>query len=335
MLKPTFKTLLKSRIAAFSSSILRQSPNLITHSRSSSTASPFLVFDRDAKKWHRNRSVRNEGLVSSQATDYIKDEVAERLLERLQVIKRKFPTIVELGAGAGHLIKCIEEDTTSKLIMCDQAEMLLNRDIKSEHEFTNVERRTMDEENITFEPNSIPAIVSSLSLHWVNDLPGALIQINQALQPDGLFLAAMFGGETLFELRTSLQVAELERSGGFSPRVSPFAESRDIANLLTRAGFALTTVDVDEIVVNYPSMFHLIEDLDAMGESNAIIARHHFIKRDILMAASAIYQAAHGNDDGSIPATFQVIFMIGWKPDSNQPKPKSRGSAKTSLKSAL
>jgi len=234
--------------------------------------SPLLIFDRNANQWHRNRSALPTGVELSKATDYLKDEVANRLLDRLQVIKRQFPVIVELGAGAGHLVKYFDDDTTSKLIMCDNAEILLNRDIQNQPTFSNVERQVVDEENLSFKPNSVPAILSSLSLHWVNDLPGALIQIHHALRPDGLFLAAMFGGDTLFELRTSLQVAELERGGGLSPRVSPFAEPRDIANLLTRAGFVLTTVDVDEIVVNYPSMFHLLEDLDAMGESNAILA---------------------------------------------------------------
>ncbi|KAI9298083.1 S-adenosyl-L-methionine-dependent methyltransferase [Neoconidiobolus thromboides FSU 785] len=300
--------------------------------RAVSSQTPWQVFDRDAKKWHRDRSIINH----NRETDYLKDEMGLRMVERLEVIKRKFPFIVDLGSGSGHIIKHIDKDSTDKLIMCDISEKLLYRDeaLDSDYE-VSIERQVMDEELLKFEKNSIPAVISNLSLHWVNDLPGTFIQIKEALMPDGVFLACMFGGDTLFELRTSLQLAEQERGGGLSPRVSPFAEAKDISNLLSRAGFSLTTVDVDEIVVNYPSIFHLMEDLDAMGESNAVIARQPFLKRDILLAANSIYQAAHGNEDGSIPATFQILYLIGWKPDCSQPKPKERGSAKKSLKEVL
>jgi len=183
--------------------------------------------------------------------------------------------------------------------------------------------------------NSQEAIVSCLSLHWVNDLPGTLVQIKEALKPDGLFLGAMFGGDTLFELRSALQLAEVDREGGISPHVSPMTDIKDMSNLLGRAGFTLLTVDTDEVRVGYPSMWELIEDLKDMGEGNAIMGRRHFLHRDTLAAASAIYQELHGNKDGSIPATFQVIYMVGWKPSPTQPKPLERGSAQTSLKDIL
>jgi len=200
-----------------------------------------------------------------------------------------------------------------------------------------VERVHADEENLlqTIQPNSQEAIVSCLSLHWVNDLPGVLIQIKEALQPDGLFLGAMLGGETLFELRTALQLAEVDREGGISPHISPMTDTRDVSNLLGRAGFTLLTVDIDEVKVAYPSIWELMDDLRDMGESNAVIGRRHVIHRDTLAAASAIYKELHGNDDGTIPATFQVIFMIGWKPAPSQPKPLQRGSGQTHLKEVL
>jgi NADH dehydrogenase [ubiquinone] 1 alpha subcomplex assembly factor 5 len=146
----------------------------------------------------------------------------------------------------------------------------------TKHSFpVKVERIHADEENFlgVVGRNSQEAIVSCLNLHWVNDLPGALVQVKEALQPDGLFLGAMFGGETLFELRTALQLAELEREGGISPHVSPMTNTSDISNLLGRAGLTLLTVDLDEVKVGYPSMFELIEDLRDMGESNAIVGR--------------------------------------------------------------
>lgn len=225
---------------------------------------------------------------------------------------------------------------TQKVVMLDSSEKLLNRDPDSEFE-VEVERVHADEERLleVIPKNSQEAIVSCMSLHWVNDLPGILVQIREALQPDGVFLGALLGGDTLFELRTSLQLAEAEREGGISPHVSPMTDSRDMSNLMGRAGFTLLTVDVDEVKVNYPSMWELMDDLRDMGESNAVVGRRHILHRDTLAAASAIYKALHGNEDGSVPATFQVIYVIGWKPAPNQPKPLERGTGQTNLKDVL
>ncbi|KAG8904764.1 NADH dehydrogenase [ubiquinone] 1 alpha subcomplex assembly factor 5 [Tulasnella sp. 403] len=213
---------------------------------------------------------------------------------------------------------------------------MLNRDDDREFE-VDVSRIVGDEERLleTIPRASQDAVVSCLSLHWVNDLPGALIQIREVLKPDGVFVGAMFGGDTLFELRTSLQLAEVEREGGISPRVSPMTNTSDISNLMGRAGFSLLTVDTDEVKIAYPSMWELMEDLRDMGESNAVVGRRPFIHRDTLLAASSIYKELHGNEDGTIPATFQIVYMIGWRPSPNQPKPLERGSAKTSLKDVL
>ncbi|KAF9464818.1 S-adenosyl-L-methionine-dependent methyltransferase [Collybia nuda] len=287
------------------------------------SSSPYQVFDRKAKFLQKDRAATRDGGARSKTVDYIRTEVAERMLERFLDIKRKFNTVLDLGSGPGHFSKLLETERTKKSIMIDSS--------------VEVERIHADEENLLtiVDRNSQEAIVSCLSLHWVNDLPGVLVQIKEALQPDGLFLGAMFGGETLFELRTSLQLAEVEREGGISPHVSPMTENGDISNLLSRAGFNLLTVDVDEIQVAYPSMWELLEDLSDMGEANAIMGRRNFIHRDTLSAASAIYKELHGNEDGSIPATFQVIYMIGWKPSPSQPQPLKRGSGKVNLKEVL
>ena len=192
------------------------------------------------------------------------------------------------------------------------------------------------DERLPFAPASFDLVLSSLSLHWANDLPGVLAQINGLLRPDCPFVGAMLGGDTLFELRTSLQLAEQERRGGLSPRVSPLADVRDVGGLLQRAGFRLLTVDVDDIVVDYPSTFALMEDLQAMGESNAVLGREMgAIGRDVLLANDAIYRALHGNDDGSIPATFRIIYMIGWHESADQAKPLARGSGEVNLKDIL
>ncbi|CEG68798.1 Putative S-adenosyl-L-methionine-dependent methyltransferase [Rhizopus microsporus] len=296
------------------------------------TPQSFYVFDRHAKRLQKDRAAYN--VEESRTVDYLKDEIAARVADRLLDIKKDFDTVVDLGSGSGHIIKHATKDMMKKLIMCDMSEKALFRDKDVVYEVP-VERLQVDEENLPFPENSLEAVVSSLSLNWVNDLPGTLIQIKNSLKPDGVFIGAMFGGDTLFELRTSLQLAELERQNGISPRVSPMTDSSDMSRLLTRTGFALTTVDVDEIQVNYPSAFELMEDLKAMGESNAVASRQHVLTRDTLIAAAPIYKELHGNPDGTIPATFQIIYLIGWKPSENTPLPKKRGSANASLKDVL
>ncbi|KAG7447579.1 S-adenosyl-L-methionine-dependent methyltransferase [Guyanagaster necrorhizus] len=294
---------------------------------SSSHVGPFAVFDRKAKQLQRDRAAAKDGGKSSATVDYVRDEVADRLLERLEDINRKFSTILDLGSGPGHFARLLGPENATRCIMIEPSEKTLYRDPDTSFEVP-VERIHADEEELLqiVEPNTQEAIVSCLSLQWINDLPGMLVQINRALRPDGLFLGAMFGGETLFELRTSLQLAEVDREGGISPHVSPMTDTRDVSNLLGRAGFTLLTVDIDEVKVAYPSMWELMDDLRDMGESNAVIGRRHFIHRDTLTAASAIYKELHGNEDGTVPATFQVIFMIGWKPDPSQAKPVDKKS---------
>lgn len=189
----------------------------------------------------------------------------------------------------------------------------------------------MDEESLELEDNSLDLVISSLSLHWVNDLPGCFHKIMKSLKPDGVFIASLFGGETLFELRSSLQLAELERKGGLSAHISPFTQIRDIGALLNRAGFTMLTIDTDEIVVGYPSIFELMGDLKGMAENNAAFNRPLNINRETLMAAGAIYKELYAKEEG-ISATYQIIYLVGWKPSPNQPKPLPRGSGEVSLK---
>lgn len=146
-----------------------------------------------------------------------------------------------------------------------------------------------------------------------------------------MFIASLFGGDTLYELRSSLQLADLERKGGISPHISPFAHIRDIGSLLNRSGFTMLTIDTDEVVVNYPSIFELMWDIKGMAENNAAINRPLNMSRDVIVAAASIYKELYGKEN-SIPATFQVIYLLGWKPCESQPKPLPRGSADVSLK---
>ncbi|KAF8505729.1 S-adenosyl-L-methionine-dependent methyltransferase [Russula emetica] len=314
----------------------------LSHSQiNAATRSPYQVFDRHAKRLQKDRAAARDGGNRSRTVDYVRDEVANRMIERFTAsiysdIKRKFSSVLDLGSGSGHFAKLLESDQTKKVTLLDLSKRTLERDPDEEFEVP-VERLVVDEEKLldTIPRNSQEAIASCLSLHWVNDLPGVLVQIKEALKPDGVFIGAILGGDTLFELRTSLQLAEVEREGGISPHVSPMADPRDMSNLMSRAGFTLLTVDVDEVSVGYPSMWELLDDLRDMGESNAILGRRHLLHRDTLAAASAIYKELHGQEDGTVPATFQVIYLIGWKPALQQPKPLERGSGKTNLKDVL
>jgi len=193
-----------------------------------------------------------------------------------------------------------------------------------------------DEEALPFAPSSFDVVVSALSLHAVNDLPGALAQIRAVLKPDGLFLAALFGGSTLSELRTAFAAGESEVTGGASPRVMPMADVRDLGGLLQRAGFALPVADSEKTIVRYRAFSTLVADLRALGETNALADRaRHFLRRDILGATLAAYANAGADEDGRFLATFEVVYLTAWAPHESQPKPLKPGSASVRLADAL
>ncbi|XP_032678338.1 arginine-hydroxylase NDUFAF5, mitochondrial isoform X2 [Odontomachus brunneus] len=292
--------------------------------------SPINVFDRNAKLLHRERAARDPDV---KIYDYIKDEVGNRLSDRIFDIKRKFSRALDLGCGRGHVSKRILSESVEELVLSDMSPSFLNQAETTEG--VKVIKEVIDEEIPSFEANSFDMVISCLSLHWVNDLPGCFRHVNNSLKSDGVFLAAVFGGDTLYEL-SSLQLAELERHGGISPHISPFVEIRDIGSLLTRANFTMLTIDTDEIVIGYPSMFELMWDLKGMAENNAAKNRNLHLSRDTLIAAASIYQELYGKtkEDNTpfVPATFQIIYMLGWKPDPSQPKPLERGTGEVSLK---
>lgn len=179
-------------------------------------------------------------------------------------------------------------------------------------------------------------IVHAMALHWADDPVGQIVQCRRALAPDGLFLAAAFGGETLHELRTVLAEAEIAETGGLSPRVAPMAEVRQMGSLLQRAGLALPVADALRLTVSYEDMFGLMRDLRAMGETNALIDRHRApAKRSLFARAAALYEKKFPDDAGRIQATFEVIFLTGWAPHESQQKPLRPGSAQTRLSEAL
>lgn len=258
----------------------------------------------DAKAVERNHQ---RGRSMGPDFDFLRAEIADRILDRLADINRDFTNTLDVGGNfAPH--------STGGTI----------------------QTVGMGDEPLPVEADTFDLVVSNLALHWVNDLPGLMVQANRALKPDGLFMAALFGGDTLHELGHSLLAAEAELTGGANQRVIPFADVRDLGSLLQRAGFALPVTDMDTITVTYEHPLKLMQELRGMGEANAMHARSRsFLRRDVLMRACEIYQTKFGMADGRIPATFQIMYMTGWHPHASQQKPLKPGSGKVNLADAL
>jgi NADH dehydrogenase [ubiquinone] 1 alpha subcomplex assembly factor 5 len=287
-----------------------------------SDPSPAMLFDRRAWRAHRDRAAR------AGRVDFLHDEIGERLLDRLDLVGRDFPDVLDLGARVGALAGPLaRRPGTRRIVMAEPASRLLATAPGA--------RVAADPELIPFSDASFDLIISNLVLHWAADLPGALVQLRRALRPDGLLLAALLGGQTLVELRTALFEAELEEEGGISPRVSPAIDLGDAAALLQRAGYALPVADSETITVAYPDLLALLRDLRGMGETNALALRRAFLRRTTLARAALIYGERFAEPDGTIPATFEVLYLCGWAPHPSQPRPLPRGSATTRLADAL
>ncbi len=284
-----------------------------------------ILFDRRAVAAHRRRAAA----LDWPRHRFLFDEVASRLAERLLDINHSFKIALDLGGRDGLLAR--------HLAAMNKSEWIMRTDLSAAMQGTaKAPFVVADEEFLPFKPNSFDLVGSVLNLHWTNDLPGALSQIAKILKPDGLFLGALFGIESLKELRACLLDAESEVMGGASPRVSPFTEVRDAGALLQRAGLALPVTDMDVITLKYPHPFALMQELRGMGEANALQARQKtFTSRRVLMRTAELYIERYADNDGRIPATFQIIYMTGWSPHESQQKPLARGSGRTSLSDYL
>ena len=193
-----------------------------------------------------------------------------------------------------------------------------------------------DTETLDLKTAAHDLVIHALALHWANDPVGQLIQCRHALKPDGLFLAASFGGQTLHELRACLAEAEASVVGGLTPRVAPMAELRDLGALLQRADLALPVADAMPLTVKYDDAWHLMRDLRAMGETNALARRlRRPTRRAVLEKTAQLYKTHFATADDRITATFELIFLTGWAPAENQPKALRPGSAKIRLAEAL
>lgn len=287
-------------------------------------ADPTRIFDRTLLGARRNRIA-----AGAAAHDFLLERVADDIAERLAIVQRKFPLAANIGAHHGLLAQRISGVSgVARVINVDHTVRLLDQ--------CKGARVVADEEALPFAAASLDLVVSGLSLHLVNDLPGALVQIRRALKPDGLLLAALLGGQTLTELRQAWLTAESEITGGASPRVAPFADVRDLGALLQRAGFALPVVDSEIVTVTYATPLDLMRELKDMGASNMLSARHRRpVTRGLLLRAAEVYAERFALPDGRVPATFEILTLTAWAPDESQPKPLRPGSAKTRLADAL
>lgn len=264
---------------------------------------PPYIFDTDLRHANRLRADSRD-----KPADFLRLEIAERLQDRLQDVNRPFEAVLDVG---------------------DDMMRLTGRR-------SGIETVDISDKPLALEGGRYGLIVSNLVMHWVNDLPGLLVQLNRALKPDGFFLASMFGGETLKELRHALLAAEAELTGGANARIIPFADVRATGALLQRAGFALPVADTDTLTVTYDHPLKLMHDLRNMGETNALLGRSKkFLRRDVLARACEIYQKEYALESGRIPATFQIVYLTGWHPHESQQKPMKRGSATMRLGDAL
>jgi SAM-dependent methyltransferase len=277
-----------------------------------------IIFDRALIRRHRRRAA-----ALGEAT-FLLDRVAEDMADRLAAVLRRFDVAVDLGTPGEAVREALLRLGSIGTIIAVDA---LHRPGPAV---------IADEEALPFGDGSLDLVVSALALHHVNDLPGTLVQIRRALKPDGLFVAALFGGETLTELRQSFAVAESEIDGGVSPRVAPFADLRDLGALLQRAGFALPVTDVDRVGVRYDSAFDLMSDLRRMGATNALIARRRQpLRRATVTRMAELYAQRFADADGRVRATFEIVWLLGWAPHPSQQQPLRPGAAKSRLADAL
>jgi SAM-dependent methyltransferase len=278
-----------------------------------------VIFDRQLLRARRQRAA------SLGPATFLLERVAEDVADRLATVLRRFERAVDLGTPTDAIRRVLA--ASGKV-----GDIIAAGPLPDGPDFVVV----ADEEALPFKDASLDLVVSALALQFVNDLPGTLIQIRRALKPDGLFLAALAGGDTLTELRQAFAAAEAEIEGGISPHIAPFADLRELGALLQRAGFALPVTDVDRLTVRYVSPFALMEDLRRMGASNPLIERRRRpLKRATLNRMADIYCERFADGDGRVRATFEIVWLSGWAPHEGQQQPLKPGSAKRRLADAL
>jgi len=291
------------------------------------SAAQSLPFDRATIRHRRDRAA-----ATIAEADFLLAHVREALEDRLADVNRRFARIAVIGAGDGSIARMLTARYDPDCLVQVDLSDTMARIAGHPGALTIVG----DEEALPLAEASFDLIVAPLTLHAVNDLPGALIQMRRALVPDGLLVAAMLAGDTLAPLRDAMARAEIDTVGGISPRISPMADLRDLGGLLQRAGLALPVADKDTLTVRYASPLRLLHDLRAMGESNALTERRRvFLRRDTLMRAMEILAQDHADEGGKVPIPFDIAFLHGWAPSPEQQQPLRPGSAKMRLADAL
>lgn len=274
---------------------------------------------------HLRTRLERAARINDRGAMFLLDHVREDVIDRLHLVNRTFGTAVDISGWDSDLC-----DTLGARAMATKAVRL------APFVARGLPQAIVDDEVLPLGDKCCDLILSMLNLQFVNDLPGLLAQARRALRPDGLFLGAAIGGESLHELRTCLAEAELEISGGLSPRVSPLAEIRDLGSLLQRAGFALPVTDTDRITVRYDSLTDLARDLRAMAATNILNDRRALCPpRMLFPLAARIYAEKYSDPDGRLRATFDIVWLSGWAPHASQQQPLKPGSAQTSLADAL
>ena len=293
-----------------------------------------LLFDQQLIRQHRQRASRNYADFA-----FLKDAAAARLADRLELIRRDFNLCLDLGAHDGrlaqHFAQHFAQDLAGsvKIGHMIQADPAVGFALAAANYGSGIVHAL---DQLPYKAESFDAVFSCLSLHWVDDLPGLMMQARHLLKPDGLLLMSLLGGNSLIELRQVLAEAEQDITGGLSPRCAPMADIRDIGGLLGRAGLALPVADSDRLTVHYPHMFKLMADLRGMGEQNALLARLKTpTRRDVFYRAAEIYQQRFGQADGQIPASFEIVTVTGWAPHESQQKPLRPGAAAQRLATVL
>jgi SAM-dependent methyltransferase len=277
-----------------------------------------VVFDRDLLRARRARAA------ALGPSTFLIERAVEDLSDRLAAVLRRFDRAVDLGTPTDAVCHALA------------ASGKVGTAIRTQGPSDAALAVIADEEALPFGDGALDLVVSALALQFVNDLPGTLIQVRRALKPDGLFLAALAGGDTLTELRQSFAAAEAEVEAGISPRVAPFTDVRDLGALLQRAGFALPVTDVDRVTVRYASPIALMHDLRRMGATNPLLERSRRpLKRATLRRMTEIYAERFADRDGRIRATFEIVWLSAWAPHESQQKPLAPGSARRRLADAL
>jgi SAM-dependent methyltransferase len=278
-----------------------------------------LLFDPSLVAQRRRRAARD----FDPKAGFLLDLAAEEMAFRLMAVERRFDKAVEFFGGTGSVARAAM--ATGKIGEMQRVDVAGNPDMVA-----------ADFEDVPLAADSANLVLAPLGLHLINDLPGSLIRIRRALKPDGLFLAAIPATGTLTELNDVLLETETRLFAGASPRVAPFGDVRSIGALLQRAGFALPVADVETYTVRYESLFGLMRDLRAFGMTNALANRSRRpISRQFFMEAAKLYAERHADPDGRIRATFAIVYLSGWAPHENQPKPLKPGSATVRLADAL